>query len=448
MNDMTGNKKIEGGFILRRIGCIDEVCRCAEFNTLYNNKLEGATYECLHKHHPGLRWDESLYIERVTGKDGNSRVAGRDIAATVCLIPWEMDFDGVPLKTAQLEMVLTHPAYRKRGLAERLIIRFMEGLQPAGYDVSIIWGIPYYYRKYGYTYCMYGNGYETLPAANIPDADVELSRGGASVRVAPGGRLALRKTVVTDAPALAKLYDASVRDCKIFLKRDYEYWRYLIRDAKHPLYMIDGVDRNNSAGIRSVGYLIYQQPDDSQLRIIENGVGGYADGLSVLRLLKKKCGGLIHVGGNPDGVLAGLARSFGAISTQREQWLVRVTDMTSFMMKIAPVLEKRLASSGCAGVSAALVINTYKKAYRIVIADGKIVSCDDIGFKDYSMGADGGDICIPADALTRLIFGFRQLEMLTDAWPDITVKKAASPLIDALFPAASAYVSTPYHYLA
>ena len=433
VNNM-GDEDLGGGFILRRIGSADDVRRCAEFNSRYNNKMEGATYECLHMFHPGLRWDESLYIE-------NARSG--EIAATVCLIPWEMDFDGVRLKTAQLEMVLAHPEYRKRGLAERLIKRFMEGLAPAGYDVSIIWGIPYYYRKYSYTYCMYGNEYVTLPAADIPGADENTAGSGA-----PGNHFALRKAAGSDAPALANFYNNSVRCNGIYLKRDAEYWRYLIRDARHPVYMIDAIDCNNGRGNRTAGYIIYDQPSDKEIRIIECGVGNYADGLPVLQLLKKMCGGIIRIGGEMDGALARLARSYGAVLEQKEQWLVRITDIPAFMMKIAPALEKRLASSGCAGITSTLVINTYKKAYRLVISEGRLVSCGDIGFRDYSMGADGGDLCIPADALTRLIFGFRQLDQLIDAWPDIAVKKSARLLIDVLFPGVPAYINTPYHYLA
>ena len=61
------------------------------------------------------------------------------------------------------------------------------------------------------------------------------------------------------------------------------------------------------------------------------------------------------------------------------------------------------------------------------------------------MGADGGHLCIPPEAFVRLVFGYRSLEQLFDAWPDIIVKRAIRHLIDVLFPLMPSYLYTPYH---
>jgi hypothetical protein len=61
------------------------------------------------------------------------------------------------------------------------------------------------------------------------------------------------------------------------------------------------------------------------------------------------------------------------------------------------------------------------------------------------MGADGGDIQIPPEAFVRLVTGFRGLDDLSDAWPDILVKPPARPLVEVLFPRLAAYIYTPYH---
>lgn len=67
-----------------------------------------------------------------------------------------------------------------------------------------------------------------------------------------------------------------------------------------------------------------------------------------------------------------------------------------------------------------------------------------LGFVDASMGADGGDLCIPPEAFMRLLLGYRTLEQLRDSWPDIMIKAETRYLIEALFPGLSAHVLMPY----
>ncbi len=80
-------------------------------------------------------------------------------------------------------------------------------------------------------------------------------------------------------------------------------------------------------------------------------------------------------------------------------------------------------------------------------AAGALIDVDAIGFVDSSMGADGGDLCIPPDAFVRLALGYRGLAALWDAWPDIVVREESRRLLDILFPELTSYLCTPYFYL-
>ena len=119
----------------------------------------------------------------------------------------------------------------------------------------------------------------------------------------------------------------------------------------------------------------------------------------------------------------------------------------AFLGKIGPALQQRLAASAWRGLSRELTINLFREAFQLRFSNGKLASVDALGFVDSSMGADGGDLCIPPDAFVRLLLGYRSLDELFDAWPDIVVKPAARQLIDLLFPLMNAYLSTPYHYM-
>ncbi len=67
-----------------------------------------------------------------------------------------------------LEMVVTHPDYRRRGLVRALIERFHRVTAERGFDLCFIEGIPYYYRQFGYTYAVDHRSYDALAASAIP----------------------------------------------------------------------------------------------------------------------------------------------------------------------------------------------------------------------------------------------------------------------------------------
>jgi hypothetical protein len=92
-----------------------------------------------------------------------------------------------------------------------------------------------------------------------------------------------------------------------------------------------------------------------------------------------------------------------------------------YLRKIGPVLERRVAASDCAGLTADLCINLYRQAYVLHFQAGKLIQVERVGFVDASMGAEGGDLNIPPDAFVRLVLGYRDLDELHDAWPDIRV---------------------------
>ena len=126
------------------------------------------------------------------------------------------------------------------------------------------------------------------------------------------------------------------------------------------------------------------------------------------------------------------------------QWLIRVPDMARLLRRLAPAMEGALARAGLGKMDAELTINLYRNAVRITVTGGKIAGVADVGFRDASLGADGGDLCIPPDAFVRLVLGYRDVDQLRDAWPDITVKPRARALVGALFPRRDSLVLMPY----
>ena len=157
---MTFEKRIGDGLVLRAARNQADQDNYAAFNAVYGNAFEGAGGACLMRHHPETTLDDYWLIEDETSGQ---------IVSTTCLIPWTSHFAGVDLQLAQLEMVLTHPDYRGRGLMRVQMKHFEQTANERGFDVCNIWGIPYFYSQYGYAYALDGLTAETLPVWKIPD---------------------------------------------------------------------------------------------------------------------------------------------------------------------------------------------------------------------------------------------------------------------------------------
>jgi len=394
--------------------------RFAAFNADCNHPSEGATCACLLRHHPETTLDDYWVVEDTTTGE---------IVSSTCLLPWTCRFAGMDLRVAQLEMVLTHPAYRGRGLVRKQMDNFEQAVKSRGYDLAIIWGIPYYYRQFGYAYAVDGEVCEALPVWKIPS----------------GGTLEiqLRSAERQDIPFLVEKYDEMVSGLDCYTQRTPAYWRYLIEAARHPVSIVE----HGATGAK-LGYVTTSHPphDPNQPQIIENGLAETADCLAVLGQLKTQANQQITIYWPQQTPLVKLARSLGSQTVRGGQWLIRIPDVARFLGKMGPVFAQRLAA-GWRTYTGTLIINLFRQAFRLRFEQGKLAGADSLGFVDSSMGADPGDLLIPPEAFVRLVMGYRRLEDLFDAWPDILVKPAARPLVDILFPPLSGYLSTPYHFL-
>jgi hypothetical protein len=413
-------KKLNSDLYMRTVKSEHDKSAFIALSNKYNNASEGATCKCLINHYPNIQ-DEHFQIVEDTVKNR--------IVSTTCLIPWTINFEGVPLNAAMLEMVLTHPDYRGMGLVRDQIDCFHKTVQEQGNDMSFIWGIPYYYRQFGYSYAIEGLVAEYIPKVLIP-ADLDCDG------------LSLMEAKIKDIPILSRNYANLCESLDIYVERTEIHWQYMIEHARFPVYLV--TDRQG----HTHGYIVMQNdPANHCVNILENSLDDAAVALVLLAKLKKEAQGEIYIFWPGTSAMVKLAKSLGSTTIKNTQWLFRIHDICAFIIKIRKVLERRLDSAGLGGFNGSLVINFFKSAYEITISGGKITEVNGIGFKDASMGADGGDLCIPMDAFIQYIMGFRNLEELRDIWPDIVVRNKNRYILEALFRKSEAYLYTPYHYL-
>jgi hypothetical protein len=408
------------GLVLRTVRNGEDARKFAIFNGEMNNAREGATCACVLGHHPFLAYSDYRIVEDT--RSGQ-------IVSTTCTLPWEIQFETSRLQAAMLEMVLTHPDYRRQGLVRRQIEVFHQDAVERHADFTMIWGIPYYYRQFGYSYCLEGETAEVLPVFQAPDLNPDR---------AP--EIRLRSAELSDIPVLEGFYNRSMQSLDIWIPRPAEYWQYLIQWAKFPIQVIE----DNQAGVVH-GYAVNVQSPQKCL-VLESSIDNQQIALTYLAMLKTHKVSVLSVAWPEKGTLAQAARSLGSHALPGGQWLLRLPDAGNFLLSIKPLLEERLARSGLHSLCLDLVVNLYHNTWQIRIRQGKLAEIRRLGFVNVAMGSDGGDLCIPQDAFTRLVFGFRSLDELQDAWPDILVKPEIRWLVEVLFPRLSTHLFTPYHY--
>jgi hypothetical protein len=383
------------------------------------NIIEGLTSNGLLRFHPLTQKSEFQVVEDTsTGQ----------IVSTSCLVPWNMSFAGVPLRCSMLEMFYTLPAHRNKGLVRVQIERLHRMINEKGDDLAIIWGIPYYYRQYGYSYAVDGMVSQSLPAWRIDEAPA-----GAA------GRHRLREAGVGDVPVLCEFYTRATSSLDVRLERSPEHWRYMIEKLKFPVFIVEETD-----GGRPAGYLIRTE-SGRMVHVLESGVVDHEAGMSVLRLLKREHDEIL-INWPQTGTLVKLSESLGSVRVRNTQWLFRVPDMRALLLTLRPLFDRRLQASDCRALNKDFILNLFRGGYRIEIREGRIADVQSVGFVDTSMGAEGGDLNIHPDAFIRLLLGHSSVDDVYDSWPDLVLRPEDRGLVNTLFPKMTSYLYTPYHY--
>jgi predicted N-acetyltransferase YhbS len=417
---LSNRESVGEGLVLRGVRDERDVERFIAFNRDINGETEAEFCTRLLRNHPRTQREEFLLVE-----DENTG----QVVSTTCLIPWECRYDGISLRVAMLEMVATHPQYRRQGLVRAQIARFHRTVVAQGYDLSIIQGIPYYYRQYGYAYALAHSGADTLPVWHIPGPET-----------APSSPYILREATTVDAPTLARLYEQGMAEVEIYVQRDEAFWTYLLEAVRLPVQILED-RRTGQAG----GYMALRTVKSGRgTSVVESAILGMDAAGAAMRALQARGGEEIRLGWPESGPLVQLGRSLGGRPAPSYQWLWRVTDVARLLERIAPALDGRLATAGHASLTIELVINLYREAFLLQIQAGRVAGVKSLGFVDASLGADGGDLCVPPEAFARLVLGYRTLDELLDAWPDIVVKAEKRALVDILFPKLSSCILMPY----
>ncbi len=164
-----------------------------------------------------------------------------EIAAHLMLIPRAVQFGESVLSAAEIGVVGTLERYRGRGYARALMDCAIKRMAERGDAISVIFGIPNFYERWGYEYALglyltsYESNIDTQAAlrANRWNPSHSHQRRLANLLGVRGKAVAVRPFVSDDLPAVMALYQQASACGQYIVARSEEIWRWQIE------YMID-----------------------------------------------------------------------------------------------------------------------------------------------------------------------------------------------------------------
>jgi len=437
------SKDLGGGLILRRARREDTEA-VAAFNARIHHSSGGPfaqrephrgvaafTRDLISGDHPACDAPDFTVVED-TG-------AG-SIVSSACLIGQRFSYEGLEFDAGLPELVGTHPDYRRRGLVGHQFEVLHRWSSERGHLMQAIGGIPYYYRRFGYEMAVRMAGLRRFYVQDLP--------GKPSSTEKDYGSYLLRPAAASDARFLADLDRRGGARYLLSASRDEKLWRYEVtgRDPESDEYLQMRIVEDATG--KPQGYVCHA-------RDLRNGtlqVYGYelVDGVSWLEVTPSVLNELAGIGHElaPDGVgLASLTFELGEHHPLYEaipdpplyrldrhdhySYYVRVPDLPAFLRHIAPVLERRLATSVAAGHTGELEVSFYGSGLRIELERGRLSGVEAWSPRD----DERGDAAFPDLTFLQLLFGHRSLEELDLAFADCSPGKPETRvLLGILFP--------------
>jgi hypothetical protein len=367
------------------------------------------------------------------------------LLSSACLIPQIWRYEDIPFGVGRPELVVTDPAYRRRGLV-RAIFETLHALSDAqGHLAQGITGIPWFYRQFGYEYALPLGGSRNLNLTDVPSLEGDAAEP-----------FQVRPATPADIPVLMNLYQRRCTGNLVTTQIDAERWRYDLNG--HSPESVQKLHVNcllDQAG-HVIGYFtISALPWGGHLTLWELEV---AEGISlraalpvVTRALKAQAEAYQSNIGSQPKPLTGLRFALGLENPAYEAfeaklgpfqppyaWYVRVPDLPGFIRHITPVLEKRLAASVMAGFSGELKITFYRHGLCLTFTAGRLTEVATWTPPESNQQWDGAGF----SGLTflQLLFGYRSLAELRYAFPDCWADEEPTLLLNALFPKQSSLV--------
>ena len=368
-------------------------------------------------HHPTMIFDDFSVIKHK-----------RKIVASVTLIPVTWNIGNIQLNVAELGMVATLPEFRRRGLIRQLVNEYHSQVLERGYDLSVLEGIPYFYRQFGYEYAVPLLEETRIRLEQIPEFE---------------SKIKIRPFTMKDLPKAIQLLEFSQRKFYVHSVRSTRIW-----GIQHETNIASDPEPFEAFVIEEEGetiayFRMRRNPSEKELLLTEVTDVDEPCAQAILKLLKAQGQkhGLETLVANVSYqepfsqhlVAIGATRRFPAYA-----WQVRIADHAKILWKLKPLFERRLADSMYRRLTETLIFNLREFIVKMTVEHGEITGIQKLENSERS------PIGFNPLAFARLVLGDRSREKLEIAYPDCRVDVHYRYLVDVLFPKLPSYIHSAY----
>lgn len=362
-----------------------------------------------------------------------------EIVSAMNLISQTWTYGGMPIPVGRPEAVGTAEAYRSQGFVRAQFEVVHEWSRQRGELLQGITGIPYYYRLFGYEMCIDLGGGQIGYPGSLPVPSKEQLES-----------YTIRPAAEEDLGFLAKLHQQACRRLLVACPRDEALWRYEIFGYSPGVDDARIIRIIESQAKQPLGYFYHGnhlESEGSDVNILACHGFELAPGASYLDVTPVVLDHLHRTGLEFASKEGKEYKGVGFFFEQKHPamqaaatwlprrkepyaWYIRVPDLPAFLRRIAPVLEKRLEGSCCAGHSGELNVTFYTSKLSLGFEKGAITRIQQERF----IGETGCQAAFPGLTFLHLLFGYRTLEEIEYIFPDCWADEGARQLLQALFP--------------
>ena len=408
------SKCIDSNYNLKISTCSDEdfdriITMCT---TVHGENIQKYV-EFLFKNHP--LHDETfwIYIE-----DSNSQ----EILSLVVLLPSRWNIKGISIPICEMELVGTVEKHRGKQLIKKLIEIYEKVMQEKKYLVSVIRGIPYYYRRFGFTFAIPLDERIILPADSITQNFND--------------KISIRKAHSGDIEEIERLYGEYYRSFFIYTPFDDKQFKTKFLNEKfdnrkRTTYILE--ENGFIVGFFSIGDMY----DFQGISIISSHLTPFQID-TIFHFLKRaeknhmKTDLQINV--SLDSSIGVYLLELGGAILSRYSWQVKIPQVHLFFKILKPIFEKRLQESEFRNLTEKVTIGNYHQDIEIQFMKGSIKEIKHSNFVNSSSLLDMCDLRVPDPLLYNLLLGDKSIEEILCFFPDTKLNSASRKLLDILFP--------------
>ncbi|MFP3951102.1 MAG: GNAT family N-acetyltransferase [Candidatus Bathyarchaeia archaeon] len=379
---------------------------------VFDESVARMVYKFIH-HHPEISQEE-FFLFKSEGKP----VAG------LVLIPQVWSLDGVKIRVAEMGCVATQEAHRRRGLQSKLVERYHKRLQRDNYDLSVIEGIPFFYRQFGYQYALPLDEKTLIDVDDLPNCNKEYK---------------IRPLKIEEISEAKRLLEELNQNYLVTSVRSKDQWlvqeRYFPQEQKGSRTYV--LEYNGKID----GYFrLYAR--EHEICLTEASYIDIKKAESLLTFIRKRAKreGLERLSSSVSysHPVSEILTSLGGFKRNSYAWQVRVMDHKRIFEKMRPVFERRLNASHYKRLTEKLHFNFYRFTVKVDVIGGRIDEVTHISH------GEGDEIRINPYVFPQLLFGYKSLDELAEYYPDVKIDRGRWEIVSRMFPRGQSCISTCY----